>query len=193
MSPPNTSWQRWKSFHPCRYQAQEQMFSLLIKINEFGVKCEHLNAWDISMRVHVRVYAKCHAVFSYVSGGSWSGDNIVFLMICTKSFVLSSGYINFKVFLKTCLMLLSQCAIYVINAIMMLFPAGVPLLYPELLLKLPLWWRASACSDEVMSITEQTNRTICLKQAKTHRSRHGHTQTHTPICSSVCPYTAPHV
>lgn len=37
----------------------EQMFSLLIKINEFSINCEYLNTWDVCFCVRMCVYALC--------------------------------------------------------------------------------------------------------------------------------------
>lgn len=46
-----------KIIPPMQIAGWEQMFSLLIKINEFGGKCELLNLWQIGMCVHACVSA----------------------------------------------------------------------------------------------------------------------------------------
>lgn len=57
------------------------MFSLLIKINEFGIKLNHLNTWCISMCVHICVYSISQYVLSCANGWFWWGDNFVSLTV----------------------------------------------------------------------------------------------------------------
>lgn len=106
------------------------MFSLLIKINEFGVKREHLNTRDTGMCVQSAV------MYFLLFLSDFDGEIMLFSSLFnTKSFVLSFRYIKVLLFLfDTCFLVKSRCAISADNAVevAVLLPAGVPpALYPE--------------------------------------------------------------
>lgn len=78
--------------------------------------------------------------FSMLAAGAQGEITLFSSLFYTKSFVLSFAFIKVLHLEKEKknFVLLSQCAIYVINAVVVLFSAGVPLLYPESFLELPL-------------------------------------------------------
>lgn len=83
------------------------MFSLLIKINEFGVKCDHLNTRG--MLVCVCAYlCLCFMMYFHTLLSGFDGEIILFSsLLCTKSFALSLTYINIKVLQLFCFVFLS--------------------------------------------------------------------------------------
>lgn len=126
-----------------------------------------------------------HARFSYVPEWFWWEITL----FSSKSLVLMFTYIDIKVMqflFYTWFLVLSLCDISLNNVVSCdSAPSWSSPSLPTILLALPLWWRASVCNDEVMSITEQTNRNVCLRQTHTRTCVRARTHTYDHLCS-VC-------